>query len=464
MLNNEEPASCVKQRNISFSAVDAYPEEDEEDLRQPLVADSTDNIKLPLQIAALNFLLWGNGWLVPVPLIMALPVAVPAIVYSITSIVCLSTGSSSMGVPCNIVLPPTSAQIQTQLWTSACNFAWVVEIIVNTYFGFTHCRDRRLENIVQWAASTSKGEVRKRASLQMLSKLGWVAWGVLGVLASMVIVPSQEEGGDNSTKTLLLNAWTRVFGWGPSVYLCFLWLWVNHAMHGTGQAIVKSFDRRSVASRTDEAGQSLLHLLSRMSEVSSHWAFNHSVRLATSTISATAYLVVFIQEGYSRGYWVFLVWSAILYVMVWITAAAPGYVSDLLFNALQRRLARISTFSIADIPKRKSLSTDVLVAMPTGGAAAADASGDQSISFAPALPNPNLEEDRKQSEAGEEAMAVMSKDKLLVKATLLMQRATCLRPAMGMHFMGVPMSMQKAASVGTLLCYLIAAVVNNHGY
>jgi hypothetical protein len=334
--------------------------------------------------------------------------------------------------------------------------------------------------------------------LRDLGRVGWAAWAVLVWLAAMIVVPSVEAVGEDPVLTNAIDMWTRCFGWGTSVYLCFLWLWVNKVVHRVGQAMVAHIDQKQLLSQRDDAGRALLQLLTQMSSVSGYWAVNHSVRFVTSTVNATAFLVLYTLRGYTevsdvlhcilcthckqpdqctcvvilQGYWFNLLWAAVLYVMVWLTAAAPGYVSDALFNSLQRRLAIISTAG--------SIEFDSLDGSTRAQFDSAGVAGSASVSHQPRGSQQQQLGDMADMAAVQQHVVVGGAQgvpagvvhstgggvsSLLVlrtEAALLMQRTSCLRSAMGMHFMGVPMSMQKAVSVGTALCYLIGAVVDTH--
>jgi hypothetical protein len=174
-----------------------------------------------------------------------------------------------------------------------------------------------------------------------------------------------------------------------------------------------------------------------MRNVSSVWASNHAVRLLTTTVSATAALASYkalnVMEGSRKQEKNFWLTSAILsYIIVWITAAAPGYVSDMLFDALQRKIASImlQIHSTGD-PTDPNDPTDPKDPTDQTDLSPDAAHGDQEI----------------------------DQEKLFRKCTLLMQSVQALEGREGMHFVHVPMSTTRALTVGTVLGYLMLWVI-----
>ena len=91
-------------------------------------------------------------------------------------------------------------------------------------------------------------------------------------------------------------------------------------------------------------------------------------------------------------YWV----AGIMFVVVWSTAAIPAYVSEHYYASVQRKLA--------------------------------------AVAHATTIQSTTEPQD--------------------VASTALMQRVAAAKSGTGMHFAGVPMSVEKAVSVGTVLFYL----------
>jgi hypothetical protein len=106
---------------------------------------------------------------------------------------------------------------------------------------------------------------------------------------------------------------------------------------------------------------------------------------------------------------------------VWLTAAAPGYVSDMLFVKLQRKLARIA------YPKTQTETERV-------------------TRLNQVIPDHDGHLFRQHR-----------------AATEMMQRVGLMQRSMGMRFMGVPMTLQKAVTAGTALYYIIYFVVYHYG-
>jgi hypothetical protein len=101
--------------------------------------------------------------------------------------------------------------------------------------------------------------------------------------------------------------------------------------------------------------------------------------------------------------------AAVLFIIVWLTALAPGYVMSNFYGKLQLKLAGI----------------------------AGEESGQGSGSVSD------------QQERG-----VAQSQKTADVSTTLLQRVAAVKGETGLHFAGVPMTLQKAITVGTLIVYL----------
>jgi hypothetical protein len=173
------------------------------------------------------------------------------------------------------------------------------------------------------------------------------------------------------------------------------------------------------------AGKELWEILEQMKEVSSVWAKNHAVRLVTTTALASAMLarVEYGIRGDCGSYdcpshsivIFYLIIAASLYLFVWVTAAAPGYITDALFSSIHRKLYKMW-------PEAADGKIPVPSVLPV---------------LAPCQQQPH------------------PLTPLEAKATVLMHRVHYLQDREGMHFAFVPMSLARAITVGTVLGYAI---------
>jgi hypothetical protein len=211
-------------------------------------------------------------------------------------------------------------------------------------------------------------------------------------------------------------------------------------------------------------------LLEQMSVVSEQWTWNNVARVIGSTLYATSRLVLFRSEPDRKDYRN-IAFSVIFYVMVWLTAAAPGYISNKLFTFMSIRLANIpgpqggdgraSMTNSMSTSQKGSISKPSMVGIPRPRGVPA---------VATIRRVPNLQEEYSPAPQDSRGCALSTAEemwerrwRMQQKALLLMQTASCLRGQVGMHFMGVPMTVQKAFAVGTLLSWIIASVVHAHG-
>jgi hypothetical protein len=332
-------------------------------------------------------------------------------------------------------------------WIGLSNIMVAVKMVVNACFGYVYFKELILQRTMTWAIESSD-QINLKGYVQLLNKFALggflllIAFGVLQVLS---------DNGRSWWVTLLDTVFSAL-AYGQMVYLCLLWLWTNCLLHGAAQRWIDQVDAQSIMGKPgrSDAGQEFMQLLRRMREVSSIWASNHAMRLLTTTVSATAALASYkalnVMEGSRTQEKNFWLTSAILsYIVVWVTAAAPGYVSDKLFDGLQRKIASIMLRSVED------------TASATGNAMT---DGDIENQW-----NQHTQEQggvtKVVGASGEDDLDRPDQEQqaLFRKCMLLMQSAQALEGREGMHFAHVPMSTTRALTVGTVLGYLILWVI-----
>jgi hypothetical protein len=319
------------------------------------------------------------------------------------------------------------------LLIATSNFIFGLEAIVNAFFCYRFCQHKQLQHLVIWATA----EQRKTAAspLASLEKVAWGGWAALLLLVGLatwdtVVGMKSYPMWYNIPQILLIPLM-----YGLMFYLCLVWLWTNWVLHNVAQNWVQHrLDADSVLGIRDrDAGKELWEILTHMKEVSSTWAINHAVRLITTTSVATTMLMLVereLQGAVSGPHYPHLptfdmatveketyqlTIAGSLYFLVWVTAAVPGYITDMLFSNLQRKL-----YTMWPEPDMDSLTppASVLPVQP------------------PQRPQPLTPVE--------------------AKATWLMHRAHYLQGREGMHFAFVPMSLARAITVGTVLGYTIA--------
>jgi hypothetical protein len=175
------------------------------------------------------------------------------------------------------------------------------------------------------------------------------------------------------------------------------------------------------------SGRLIMRHLSRMRNISSFWGYNHAVRLVTTTLILLSGLLLFEAEwqmaeelsemdSFSSGWRGYnLTTAVLLYIVVWATAAAPGFANDYFFDHVLRKLA-----ALADDGPNMVL----------------DAPGQEV-----------------ETDGGSKYVTELLVQKQ-VRITHLMQRIDCLSGRSGMHFAFVSMTTARAVSIGTVVAYL----------
>jgi hypothetical protein len=300
------------------------------------------------------------------------------------------------------------------LLNAVINLLFGLETVVNAFFCYEFCQHNRLQRLIAWATARQDDF----APLVSLLKVSWGGWTCYLLFAGHFIQSNVVNG-------LLLS-----LSYGLMFYLCLLWLWMNWVIHTAAQYWVHHrLDADSVLGVGGrDAAKELWEILKHMKEVSSIWAKNHAVRFIITTASATAMLML--TEYQMHGdcgdggsgpaaatdqrcpSYFFMAWqlatAVLLYILVWLTAAVPGYITDMLFTSLHRKL------------------------------------------YIMMLPEPDTDIETPPTRQPHPLTP------LEAKATALMHRAHYLQGREGMHFACVPMSLARAITIGTVLGYTIA--------
>jgi hypothetical protein len=279
------------------------------------------------------------------------------------------------------------------MWTYIASAA---ECAVNALFGYRYCRDQRIDLLIRELEDYG---VDEHTSTQCLSKFVW--WAFVGCavcyFGPLIVADSiaANDGDVSAIQYALPDIVSSAFTSLQIYYLCACWAWSNWAFYAaTKDTVAHGLTADNVANQS--AGQKVHNLMECMHWVSGMWAFNHFVRFFTMLVLATAYYEQFVQNEDAEPLHVFVGLAAAgLYLVVWATAAAPGYVTTTFVGRVQRRLGVIAYERSSD------------------------------------------------NEPVESAV------------TALMQRLEACRSETGMHFAGVPMTVQKALVVGVSLAYVI---------
>jgi hypothetical protein len=314
-----------------------------------------------------------------------------------------------------------------ELMASLGNFIFALETIVNAFFCFEFSNNNHLQRLVTWATVHQSNNLTVNSSLRRAAWGGWAAC----LLFLLFYGGMSFYWHFNPPLFVIVSASMYV----QMCYLCILWLWMNWAIHTTAQNWVQHrLDADTVLGVGGrDAGKELWEILEQMKEVSSVWAKNHAVRLATTTALATNLLILVEYEMHGEGMHGVecekiacetnalrenqLVTSVLLYTLVWLTAAVPGYINDTFFSNLNRKL-----YTMWPEPDANPAPISVASVLPVI----------TSCQHQPHQLTP-----------------------LEARTLALMQRAHYLQGREGMHFAFVPMSLARAITVGTVLGYTI---------
>jgi hypothetical protein len=327
--------------------------------------------QLPWQVRFMDLVLFGGGrfWIVP-------------LVYSAGS--CVST-LLLVGGDQKYILS---------------NVTWSAEICVNAYFGYHYCRARRVSKLISEMAD--QHGISRENSSAMLRRC-CCASTILGIAYTAFDILLVEKYEDWSLWHQILDGLGSAAGFFPVFHLCSWWLWTNWVFWCAGKNTAHLLTVQRVASR--QASESIFCLLDSMREISQIWSVNHGIRALTTMLLGVAWLKLAASENGDLMMYDYSTAMA-LFVVVWITAMIPGYVTTSFNGMVLRTLTKI-------------------------------ASGDD--------PSFRGQTDLENQTAN------------LDSPTSLMQRISAAASVTGMHFAGVPMTVQKAVSVGSVVFYVASS-------
>eukprot|EP00935_MAST-01C_sp_MAST-1C-sp1_P000732 g732.t1 len=361
-----------------------------------------------------------------------------------------------------------------------------IEVAVNTWFSLGFFEQQRLEQTMAWATKHSDlSEGRLRTGLAR------AAWVSVAVFVAIVLLAFGKYGV--GLQALALYGLPLL----QSAHLCALWLWMSWVLRHASTKLIAE------ARAGEETGQAALRLLRRMRGVSSLWANNHAVRLITTTVIATAWLAAGEYQraltGYETDEWarisrgfstVYFTFAIVLYLIVWVTAAAPGYVTDKLFSGLLLKLSQRAEKAkakakakLGKLSKSAGDSRSAVMRLASAG----DDNEDEEKEKEEGWDMGEDEDDEDAADADDSADCDDGDDgkheeeedddelgaapgpgkrrhwqyyrEEEKEVTRLMQRLNSLRGIDGMHFAFVPMTLARAVTVGTVLGYTVLYTV-----
>jgi hypothetical protein len=215
-----------------------------------------------------------------------------------------------------------------------------------------------------------------------------------------------------------VNTYAYLVTW----YLCVLWLWTNWLFWCAGRRVIKhEITASSVAQR--RAGATVFGLLNEMQSASRVWTANHAVRAVTTVALAEAFLQLAHGDDSPQFQALSYSFATVLFFIVLATAAAPGFVTTSFCAGCQHQLGAVAHGGDDDDDDDGDDDDD-------------DDDGDG--------------DDDDDGYCCEEPGMQQPKD----TPTALMQRIAATRSGTGMHFAGIPMTVEKAVTMATAIFYL----------
>jgi hypothetical protein len=229
------------------------------------------------------------------------------------------------------------------VFAHASDFSFAAELVVNLMFCYWHPPHKQIVSLLIWT-----DHIDTASLIKVLGRAAWAGWMTFLTFAGLLIWLTR-YGRNEWNAADVACSFGIASAWVLTLYLCIIWLWVNWLIHTT----VQHWIEHQMDANSAGVDKELWRLLAKMKEVSNTWALNHTARLVTTAAYATTNLCSFMSahqasvadfrgqdQRLARETWD-ITTALISYSMVWVTAAAPGYVTDSLFSSLQRRLYKM---------------------------------------------------------------------------------------------------------------------------
>jgi hypothetical protein len=302
-------------------------------------------------------------------------------------------------------LPSTSLS----LWRAVADLSVAYATMHNSRFGYMLCKQEELRGLIGWCSHFSSQMSHCPMNVTSLNVTlgycGWASWAFCLLYCAGEVTETDYQWGLALT---LVDGFATIMAFGPAIYLCLLWLWSNYVMYlATINLVELMITEGSVDSGSMDARRALMQLVDKMTDVSRQWSGNNAARVVSCMLYATSRSIL-VMDGRFKDYRN-LIFAVLYFGIVWVSAAAPGLVSNKLITYVTVKLS-----NIPDVQMHRTAQTP------------------EQIGY---------------------------RLRVQQKAILLMQTADCLQSKVGMHFMGVPMTVQKAVAVGSALAYMISALV-----
>jgi hypothetical protein len=367
--------------------------------------EAEKELELPAHVRFHQMVLFGSGEypLIPVVVVISYTIYISGLaIFALPSV----SGFDSLDAM-NSFFGYGYAHSEFELLNYFQSGSIVLETVANIWFGYNYCKSKNLQKLVAW--TTQHSSMPETSIVSTLSRYLWI-----GSLLNIAFIAQQAVYSHTALQVGMSAVLSTAL-----CHLSMLWLWTCATIHANIQECIRNISPASILSR--ETGPLLLSHLQRMKLISNYWSTNHAIRLVTSTVFATTDVMMYKQAKYSTSFSgtvkshlgrhgiCYLFEAFLLYAIVWMTAAAPGLVSDMFFSKVQCKLAGIAEGIGTTHDKHDKHDKEIESA-----------------------------------------------------ATKLMHRVQYLQGRTGMHFVQIPMSMQKAITIGTALAYIIAAAVHAH--
>ena len=217
------------------------------------------------------------------------------------------------------------------------NIAFLIEILMNIYFGYAMLQTQRLHQILQFTTNTA----RKQHYLDVLQIICVITYASSWLNVIVILfypISSKNLGGPI---TFILRQIICQFFIFINYYLCGVWVWKMYVMYDTYMKDIRPL----VSLETyDTFSTRFFQYYERMEIHSKYWRFNHAVRTVTGLYIVILAIYTVFQEFQNQNYFLVVYASTFVftyYSTIWLTYLGAGFINDRIKKSVLKGISKL---------------------------------------------------------------------------------------------------------------------------
>ena len=384
-------------------------------------SNNTNNYKIQFPIQFIDFIFFGSGRFQLIPYFLGI-----FHISIIISVMIFSPEHLGLGQGWLHLSLPLKYFIEICI---------LIELLVNLWFGYLI--------VLQYREWIKKCSISYNIPIQQLYSyfefsaiiniILYIITGSLLVLCE-VLEEKYQDGRHQTILTIIYDLSYCLVVYGISYYLCGIWISISLVLnHIISISIQTQLNISSLLTHQIQSSISLLY--QEMAIISQLWKYNHIVRILTGIILSSTLLYTG-KLSYEYGFIyssIFHIWTAILYYSaMWMTVFSAGYTNDYLYDKITLQLYELDTNKeyLSYVTSSSSLPSNIMIS--------------------------KLSMSSQQSRHSQPQYTY--DDYISLKNSLQLNLLT-IRSAVGLRFIGVPMTKEKTLALGSLIFTIITIII-----